>query len=76
MNREDVKKLLLLPYGYDYKAEGIKEANRRAKFVINKIYNYFNNELDLIAKENIRLKKQLSKDHHVECSCSFCKPIV
>ena len=29
-----------------------------------------------LRKENTRLKKQLSKDHHIECSCSFCKPVV
>ena len=38
---------------------------------IHQIYD----ELELIKKENIRLKKQLSKDHHIECSCSFCKPL-
>lgn len=31
--------------------------------------------LELYQKENIRLKKQLSKGHHIECSCSFCKPV-
>ena len=31
--------------------------------------------LEELQKENIRLKKQLSKDHHIECSCSFCKPM-
>ena len=30
---------------------------------------------ELIQKENTRLKKQLSKNHHIECSCSFCKPV-
>lgn len=30
---------------------------------------------ELIQKENTRLKKQLSKDHHIKCSCSFCKPV-
>lgn len=32
-------------------------------------------EIEQIQKENIRLKKQLAKGHHVECSCSFCKPV-
>lgn len=32
-------------------------------------------EIESIKKENIRLKKQLSKGHHIECSCSFCKPV-
>lgn len=31
--------------------------------------------LELYQKENTRLKKQLSKDHHIEYSCSFCKPV-
>ena len=31
--------------------------------------------LEFYQKENTRLKKQLSKDHHIECSCSFCKPV-
>lgn len=32
--------------------------------------------LELYQKENTRLKKQLSKDyHHIECGCSFCKPL-
>ena len=32
-------------------------------------------ELKELQKENTRLKKQLSKDHHIECSCSFYKPV-
>lgn len=28
-----------------------------------------------IQKENTRLKKQLANNHHVECMCSFCKPV-
>lgn len=34
-----------------------------------------NKDLELLKKENTRLKKQLSKGHHVECGCSFCKPV-
>ena len=30
---------------------------------------------ELIQKENTRLKKQLANNHHIECSCSFCKPV-
>ena len=32
-------------------------------------------EIESIKKENTRLKEQLAKDHHIECSCSFCKPV-
>lgn len=31
-------------------------------------------EIESIKKENTRLKKQLSKCH-IECGCSFCKPV-
>lgn len=27
-----------------------------------------------LKKEVVRLRKQLAKNHNVECSCSFCKP--
>lgn len=41
--------------------------------VIDKIYDDFEKDLKDINNQVSRLKKQLSKDHHVECSCSFCK---
>lgn len=42
---------------------------------INKIYDDFEKDLKEINNQVSRLKKQLSKGHHTECSCSFCKPI-
>lgn len=42
------------------------------------IIDYINDiceDFEEIKKENIRLKKQLANNHHVECSCSFCKPV-
>lgn len=44
--------------------------------VIDKIYDDLEKDLKDINNQVSRLKKQLSKDHHVECSCSFCKPVV
>ena len=29
----------------------------------------------LLQKEKKKKKKQLSIDHHIECGCSFCKPV-
>lgn len=43
--------------------------------LINKIYDDFEKDLKDINNQVSRLKKQLSKGHHIECSCSFCKPI-
>ena len=43
--------------------------------LINNIYDSFEKDLKDINNQVSRLKKQLSKGHHVECSCSFCKPL-
>ena len=43
--------------------------------LINKIYDDFEKDLKDINNQVSRLKKQLSKDHHIECGCSFCKPL-
>lgn len=42
---------------------------------INKIYDDFEKDLKEINNQLSRLKKQLSKGHHIECSCSFYKPV-
>lgn len=39
--------------------------NEKAKSII----------IDDLRRENTRLKKQLANNHHIECMCSFCKPI-
>lgn len=38
-------------------------------------FKNINNDFIQLKKENTRLKKQLSSNHHIECSCSFCKPV-
>ena len=43
--------------------------------LINNIYDDFEKDLKDINNQVSRLKKQLSKGHHIECSCSFCKPV-
>lgn len=45
------------------------------RFFANKIYDDFEKDLKEINNQVSRLKKQLAKDHHIECSCSFCKPV-
>lgn len=45
---------------------------RRVVYIL--IDSLFEN-FELIKKENTRLKKQLADNHHVECMCSFCKPV-
>ena len=42
---------------------------------INKIYDDFEKDLKGINNQVSRLKKQLANNHHIECSCSFCKPV-
>ncbi len=39
--------------------------NEKAKAII----------IDDLRRENARLKKQLANNHHIECMCSFCKPV-
>lgn len=43
--------------------------------LIDKIYDDFEKDLKDINNQLSRLKKQLSKGHHIECGCSFCKPV-
>ena len=43
--------------------------------LINNIYDDFEKDLKGINNQLSRLKKQLSKGHHIECGCSFCKPV-
>ena len=43
--------------------------------LINNIYDDFEKDLKDINNQVSRLKKQLSKGHNIECSCSFCKPL-
>ena len=45
------------------------------KDLIVKIYDSFEKDLKDINNQVSRLKKQLSKGHHIECSCSFCNPV-
>lgn len=66
MNRDDA----LIKYNEIDKRAGIKPF-WEVRDIIENVYN----QLELIQKENIRLKKQLASNHHIECSCSFCKPV-
>ena len=66
MNRDQA----LIKYNEIDKRVGVKPF-WEVRDIIENAYN----ELESIKKENIRLKKQLSKNHHIECSCSFCKPV-
>lgn len=42
----------------------------------DKLINDAIKHFEQLQKENIRLKKQLANNHHIECNCSFCKPPV
>lgn len=64
MNREIAKQIFL-------DADGSELEDK----LIDVIFNEIEKEFSSLQKENTRLKKQLSKDHHIECSCSFCKPV-
>jgi len=66
MNREDS----LIKYNEIDKRVGIKPF-WEIRDIIENAYN----QLELMKKENIRLKKQLANNHHIECNCSFCKPV-
>jgi hypothetical protein len=66
MNRDEA----LIKYNEIDKRVGIKPF-WEVRDIIENAYN----ELELLQKENTRLKKKLSKDHHIECGCSFCKPV-
>ena len=66
MNRDEA----LIKYNEIDKRVGIKPF-WEVRDIIENAYN----ELELLQKENTRLKKQLSKGHHIECGCSFCKPV-
>ena len=42
---------------------------------IDRLYDNFEKDLKDINNQLSRLKKQLLKGHHIECGCSFCKPV-
>lgn len=65
MNREEISKKI-------QSNQRIDDSSREwAERLVDSIFN----EIEILKKENTRLKKQLSKGHHIECSCSFCKPV-
>ena len=73
MNRDEAKNVLMKP---PYKNSGFEIIMKGdANTIIDKIYDDFEKDLKEISNQVSRLKKQLSKGHHVECSCSFCKPV-
>lgn len=67
MNRYEAMEFDIFSYNGDM--DYIKESSVGQR--IEQIYD----ELELLQKENTRLKKQLANNHHIECSCSFCKPV-
>lgn len=71
MNREEAKKLVKIDNKETYPYSIIDNVDE----VIDKIYDGFEKDLKDINNQVSRLKKQLSKGHHVKCSCSFCKPL-
>lgn len=71
MNREDAKlKVIDMFRTIPFSKLKIGDLNN----IIDKIYD--KSELDLkdINNQVSRLKKQLASNHHIQCSCSFCKP--
>lgn len=71
MNRDEAKKLIKIENKETYPYGIIDNADE----VIDKIYDEFEKDLKNINNQVSRLKKQLVKGHHIECSCSFCKPV-
>lgn len=71
MNRKEAKQLIeiknqeIYPYGI---VDNVDE-------VIDKIYDEFEKDLKDINNQVLKLKKQLASNHHIEYSCSFCKPV-
>lgn len=71
MNRKDAVKLL---DQHSFKEDGIYYVPKRVALVIVDCLIESDDFIQL-KKENTRLKKQLANNHHIECSCSFCKPV-
>ena len=74
MNRDEVEKILNNEDTLDYGSQSGFECEMISN-LIDKIYDDFEKDLKDINNQVSRLKKQLSKGHHIECSCSFCKPV-
>lgn len=73
MNREEAKNILMKP---PYKNTGFEMIMKGdANKIIDSIYDEFEKDLKDINNQVSRLKKQLSKGHHIGCSCPFCKPL-
>lgn len=73
MNREDAKVFKFINYNRIINSciIDVNELNKH----IDKIYDDFAKDLKEINNQVLRLKKQLANNHHIECSCSFCKPV-
>lgn len=65
MNREEISKKIQSNQRID------ESSMEWAERLVDNIFN----EIEILKKENTRLKKQLSKNHCIECGCSFCKPV-
>lgn len=71
MNRENIKKEIPKDKVIEYSEDSIVYNIYEVHKYIDEIFDFF----EPIQKENTRLKKQLANNHHIECMCSFCKPI-
>lgn len=76
MTREEAKQILKewYPIKIEHIGDGEGVPAGAVLHNINSIFNYFENEVKQLKNENVRLKKQLANNHHIECNCSFCKP--
>ena len=75
MNRRDayIEFSKILMFDNDSKEAYVHKS--KYKDLIVKIYDELEKDLKDINNQVLRLKKQLANNHHIECSCSFCKPV-
>ena len=71
MNKKDAVKLL---DQHSFREDGIYYVPKRVALIMVDCL-IESDDFIQIKKENTRLKKQLASNHHIECSCSFCKPV-
>lgn len=72
MNRQEAKQLA---DKHSFKEVGTTGRYLIPRRVVHIIIDSLNEDFEKLKKENTRLKKQLASNHHIECSCSFCKPV-
>lgn len=72
MNRKEARELTDKHSFKEERSTGRYLVPRRVVYII---IDSLNEDSKLLKKENTRLKKQLANNYHIECNCSFCKPI-